>query len=85
MDRPKLVALITGIVSIALAVLYLALVLVLDHRSGLAPAPVAGSVLGMVRPPFTNELALHARRTASRNSSWALSSASTSRSLPEWH
>ena len=41
MDRPKLVALITGILSIALAVLYLALVLVLDHRSGLAPAPVA--------------------------------------------
>ncbi|KKZ12578.1 MAG: hypothetical protein TE42_04035 [Candidatus Synechococcus spongiarum SP3] len=44
MDRPKLVALITGIFSIALAVLYLALVLVLDHRSGLTPAPV--SVVG---------------------------------------
>ena len=56
MDRPKLVALITGIVSIALALLYLALVLILDHRSGLAPAPVAlaGSVHSvvhsMVRP-----------------------------------
>ena len=51
MDRPKLVALITGILSIALAVLYLALVLVLDHRSGLAPAPVAvaGSEHSMVR------------------------------------
>ncbi len=51
MDRPKLVALITGILSIALALLYLALVLLLDHRSGLAPAPVlvAGSVQSMVR------------------------------------
>ena len=28
--------------AIALAVLYLALVLILDHRSGLAPAPVVG-------------------------------------------
>ena len=53
MDRPKLVALFTGIVSIALAVLYLALVLVLDHRSGLAPAPVsvAGSLQSLVRLP----------------------------------
>ncbi len=51
MDRPKLVALITGILSIALALLYLALVLLLDHRSGLAPAPVlvTGSVQSMVR------------------------------------
>lgn len=50
MDRPKLVALITGIVSIALALLYLALVLILDHRSALTPAPVAvgGSEHGMV-------------------------------------
>lgn len=52
MDRPKLVALITGILSIALALLYLALVLILDHRSGLVPAPVsvAGSAQSMVRP-----------------------------------
>lgn len=50
MDRPKLVALITGIFSIVLAVLYLALVLILDHRSALTPAPVvgAGSVQGIV-------------------------------------
>lgn len=46
MDRPKLVALITGIFSIALAVLYLALVLMLDHRSGLAPAPAPVAVVG---------------------------------------
>ena len=48
MDRPKIVALITGILSIALAVFYLALVLILDHRSGLEPAPVGvvGSGLG---------------------------------------
>ncbi|MCY3537896.1 MAG: hypothetical protein OXI08_05275 [Cyanobacteria bacterium MAG IRC4_bin_6] len=46
MDRPKLVALITGIFSIVLAVLYLALVLILDHRSGLAPAPVDGWAAG---------------------------------------
>ena len=64
MDRPKLVALITGIVSIALAVLYLALVLVLDHRSGLAPAPVAGAMLAVVRPPMTQVLTLHTQRTA---------------------
>lgn len=48
MDRPKLVALITGIVSIALALLYLALVLILDHRSALTPAPVGGSEHSMV-------------------------------------
>ena len=53
MDRPKLVALITGIFSIALALLYLALVLILDHRSGLEPAPmsVAGPVHSMVHAP----------------------------------
>ena len=45
MDRPKIVALITGILSIALAVFYLALVLILDHRSGLEPAPVGGGWL----------------------------------------
>ncbi|SAY38626.1 hypothetical protein [Candidatus Synechococcus spongiarum] len=51
MDRPKLVALTTGILSIALAVLYLALVLILDHRSGLVPAPVSmvGAEHGMVK------------------------------------
>lgn len=86
MDRPKLVALITGILSIALAVLYLALVLVLDHRSGLAPAPVAvaGSVQGMVRPQRTGGWGLSDQGTASRDWSWALRSASTSRLLPGW-
>ena len=52
MDRPKLVALITGILSIALAVVYLALVLVLDHRSGLAPAPVVGAEYTTGHPEF---------------------------------
>ncbi|MYK92252.1 MAG: hypothetical protein F4026_09025 [Synechococcus sp. SB0669_bin_8] len=47
MDRPKLVALITGILSIALAVLYLALMLILDHRSALTPAPVVGLSAGL--------------------------------------
>ena len=56
MDRPKLVALITGIFSIALAVLYLALVLILDHRSGLVPAPVIGAEHAGGRPVINERL-----------------------------
>ncbi|MBD2137515.1 hypothetical protein H6F32_07940 [Anabaena sp. FACHB-1237] len=40
MERPKLVAIITGAVSIILAILYLILVQVLDYRD-MQPAPVS--------------------------------------------
>ncbi len=40
MDRGKLVAIITGIISVAIAVAYLILVQLLDFRGEMIPAPV---------------------------------------------
>ena len=40
MDRSKAVAIITGVVSIALAIAYLLLVQMLDFRGEMIPAPV---------------------------------------------
>ncbi|NJL81940.1 MAG: glucose-inhibited division protein A [Chloroflexaceae bacterium] len=42
MSRGKIVAIITGIISIALAVFYLILVQILDYRGGMVPAPLEG-------------------------------------------
>ncbi|MEG4119629.1 hypothetical protein QUA43_19445 [Microcoleus sp. N9_B4] len=39
MDRSKLVAIITGVISIMLAVAYLLLVTILDFRGEMVPAP----------------------------------------------
>ena len=41
MDRPKLVAIITGVISILLAVAYLVLVQMLDFRGEMVPAPIS--------------------------------------------
>jgi len=40
MDRKKIVAVITGIISVLLGVVYLVLVQLLDSRGGMIPAPV---------------------------------------------
>ncbi|MEM9905269.1 MAG: hypothetical protein AAF921_09635 [Cyanobacteria bacterium P01_D01_bin.44] len=45
MDRSKIVAIITGVISLALAIAYLVLVQLLDFRGEMVPAPV-----GMVFP-----------------------------------
>lgn len=44
MDRGKIVAIITGVISILLAIAYLAIVQILDFRGEMIPAPV--SILG---------------------------------------
>jgi hypothetical protein len=41
MDRPKIVAIITGVISLLLAVGYLVLVQLLDFRGEMVPAPVS--------------------------------------------
>jgi len=40
MDRGKVVAVITGVISIAIAIAYLILVQVLDSRGSFLPAPI---------------------------------------------
>jgi hypothetical protein len=39
MDRPKVVAIVTGILSLLLAIGYLVLVQILDFRGDMVPAP----------------------------------------------
>lgn len=41
MDRSKTVAIVTGIVSVLLAIAYLVLVQILDFRGEMLPAPVS--------------------------------------------
>ena len=41
MDRGKIVAIITGIISILLAVAYLVIVQILDFRGEMKPAPIS--------------------------------------------
>jgi len=41
MDRGKIVAIITGVISILLAIAYLAVVQILDFRGEMIPAPVS--------------------------------------------
>lgn len=41
MERPKLVAIITGVISITLAIAYLLLVQLLDFRGEMIPAPTS--------------------------------------------
>ncbi|MEO1378411.1 MAG: hypothetical protein AAFW70_29925 [Cyanobacteria bacterium J06635_10] len=47
MDRGKIVAVITGIISILLAVAYLVIVQILDFRGEMKPAPIT-----QVQAPF---------------------------------
>lgn len=46
MDRSKLVAIVTGVVSLLLAVGYLLLVQLLDFRGEMIPAPISLLPLG---------------------------------------
>ncbi|MFP4009268.1 MAG: hypothetical protein ACLFV6_14880 [Spirulinaceae cyanobacterium] len=41
MDRGKIVAIITGVISVLLAIAYLAIVQILDFRGEMIPAPVS--------------------------------------------
>ncbi|VEP16510.1 conserved hypothetical protein [Hyella patelloides LEGE 07179] len=41
MDRGKIIAIITGIISIAIAIAYLVIVQLLDFRGEMIPAPVS--------------------------------------------
>ena len=41
MDRGKIVAVITGVISIAIAVIYLVIVQLLDLRGEMIPAPIS--------------------------------------------
>ena len=41
MDRGKIIAIITGVISIAIAIAYLILVQLLDFRGEMIPAPVS--------------------------------------------
>ncbi len=53
MDRSKLVAVVTGAISILLAILYLLVVQLLDFRGEMKPAPVDDFLVvphGMVMP-----------------------------------
>jgi hypothetical protein len=40
MDRSKIVAIITGVISIAIAIAYLIIVQILDFRGEMLPAPI---------------------------------------------
>ncbi len=40
MDRKKIVAIVTGIISVLLGVIYLIVVLLLDSRGEMIPAPI---------------------------------------------
>jgi hypothetical protein len=40
MDRSKIVAVVTGIISIALAIAYLLIVQIIDFRGEMLPAPI---------------------------------------------
>ncbi|NEP59346.1 MAG: glucose-inhibited division protein A [Symploca sp. SIO2G7] len=48
MDRGKIVAIITGVISILLAIVYLLIVQLLDFRGEMIPAPVSQLPLAML-------------------------------------
>lgn len=50
MDRSKIVAIITGAISILLAVAYLCLVQILDFRGEMLPAPMDLGQAGQIIP-----------------------------------
>ncbi len=49
MERPKLVAIITGVISIALAIAYLLLVQFLDFRGEMLPAPTSQAPVRIIQ------------------------------------
>jgi hypothetical protein len=50
LDRSKIVAVITGVISLLLAIGYLVLVQLLDFRGDMVPAPLALGLLGLIAP-----------------------------------
>ncbi len=44
-ERSKLVAILTGAISLLLGVAYLVLVQILDWRGGMLPAPIEGLIM----------------------------------------
>ncbi len=62
MDRGKIVAIITGIISVLLAVIYLVIVEVLDFRGEMKPAPISQVEAVSMVPTFDgwgNEFLTH--------------------------
>lgn len=47
MERGKIVAIITGAISILIAIAYLILVFLLDFRGGMVPAPIGQLALAV--------------------------------------
>jgi hypothetical protein len=45
MDRSKVVAVVTGIISIALAIAYLLIVQIIDFRGEMLPAPIVETIV----------------------------------------
>jgi hypothetical protein len=45
MDRSKIVAVVTGIISIALAIAYLLIVQIIDFRGEMLPAPIVETIV----------------------------------------
>ncbi len=45
MDRSKIVAVVTGIISIALAIAYLLIVQIIDFRGEMLPAPIVDTII----------------------------------------
>ncbi len=50
MDRSKIVAIITGVISLILAIAYLLLVQLLDFRGEMIPAPISQFPAGIIPP-----------------------------------
>jgi hypothetical protein len=49
MDRSKIIAVVTGIISIALAIAYLLIVQIIDFRGEMLPAPIVETIgLGLL-------------------------------------
>ena len=45
MDRSKIVAVVTGIISLALAIAYLLIVQIIDFRGEMLPAPIVDAII----------------------------------------
>jgi cell shape-determining protein MreC len=63
MDRKKIVAIITGVISLILAITYLILVSFLDWRGEMLPAPQSyhqshhiHTQLGLIHPKITDQI-----------------------------
>jgi hypothetical protein len=45
MDRSKIVAVITGIISLVLAIAYLTIIQIIDFRGEMLPAPIVDTII----------------------------------------